>query len=498
VSLRFSRAPRAAVNDSPEQLGDPRRLLGIGEVFKLALPTSLSMLNVVFMQFVDGLMVARIRPGGAEALGAQFVGGMFSFVPATLAMGALTVVNTFVAQNLGAGRLKRCGQYAWSGLYMAWVYAAALLPAVWLARPLFGLLGHAPAVQALEVMYFRYMVAALGVMLSCRVLERFFYGIHRPAVVYVVSLIANGVNILGDYVLIFGKWGFPRLGLQGAAIATVVGMTTNLAVVAAVFFGRSIARKYGTRAGRRWHAEQVRQMLRIGWPAGMQFFLDIFGWGVCISVLVGSLQTIEGVADPEASTIHLAATSVVMRFLRVSFMPAIGIGIASTALVGRYVGARQLHLVDRRVRAALILAVGYMGVCGLMFWVFRYPLLRVFLSVTPPKDPAAARQLAQIVAVGSKVMICAAVFQVADAFGIVYIGALRGAGDTLWPMVISGLLVAVIMLGGGVFIVTYWPQLESVGVWIAGSAFVAGLGASMCARFQSGQWRKIDLLGRTG
>jgi len=486
---------RIVIGDSHEKLADPRRFLGIGEVFKLALPTALSMLNVVFMQFVDGLMIARIRPGEAEALSAQFAGGMFSFAPAALAMGTLTVVNIFVAQNLGAGRLKRCGEYTWSGLYMAWVYALALLPVIWLARPMFGLLGHAPGVQHLEVMYFRYMIAALGIMLSCRVLERFFYGIHRPGVVYLVSLVANGVNILGDYVLIFGKWGFPRLGLEGAAIATVIGMATGLAVVAALFFSRSIAKTYGTRIGWRLHLGQIRQMWRVGWPAGAQFCLDILGWGVCIIVLVGSLDTIDGVADPDAGTIQLAATSVVMRFIRVSFMPAVGIGIATTALVGRYIGARQLHLVQRRVYAAVILGVAYMGACALVFWLFRYPLLRVFLSITPPKDPAAAERLTQIVGIGSKVMICAAFFQVADAFGIVYIGALRGAGDTLWPMCISGLLALVVMAGGGTAIVLLLPRLESVGVWIAASVFVTGLGISMCSRFQSGKWREIDLLG---
>ncbi len=482
------------MSELPTELRDSKRFLGLGEVLRMALPTSLSMVNMTLMQFVDGLMVAQIRPSGAEALSAQFTGGMLSFVPVTFMLGTLAVVNTFVAQNLGARRFNRCGQYTWGGMYMAWAYSLALIPLMLLARPMFALLEHAPAVQSMEVMYFRYMIALAPVFLSSRVLERFFYGVQKPAVVYVTSLAANGVNLLGDYVLIFGKWGFPRMGLQGAAIATVIGAMTGFLILGAVFLGRSFATTYQTRRSRNFNLSQILQIWRVGWPAGMQFFLDIAGWGMCITLLVGSVSTIGGVYDPDASTIHLAATSVVMRYLRLSFMPAVGIGIATTALVGNYIGAGKLHVVQRRVYAALLLGVAYMGFCGLVFWLARYPMLRYFLSITPPKDAIAAARLDQIVSVGSKVMICAAVFQVFDAFGIVYTGALRGAGDTRWPMMMSGLLAAVFALGGGLFMVNVLPQLESVGVWIAGSAFIISLGVTMSIRFQMGHWKKIDLL----
>ncbi|NLF32885.1 MAG: MATE family efflux transporter [Planctomycetes bacterium] len=482
------------MSNAGPQLNDPRRFWGLGEVLYLAAPTSLAMVNVTLMQFIDGLMVARIQPNGPEALSAQFAAGMFSFVPSTLMLGTLAVINTFVAQNFGARRLDRCGQYAWQGLYMGWAWWLLLLGLIPLAPALFGLVGHAPAVQAMEVMYFRYIIAAEGIMLASRVIERFFYGVHRPAVVYVSSLVANVVNILGDWVLIFGKWGFPAMGLHGAAIATVAGMAAGLAILAAAFLSPAIARQFGTRRQWRLHGGQIREIWRVGWPAGMQFFLDMLGWGLCITVLVGSIDTVGGEPLSDAGTVHLTATSVVMRYMRLSFMPAVGIGLATTALVGKYIGAGRMHLVKRRVGAAVVLGVAYMGLCGLAFWLLRYPMVRWFVSLDPLKGAQAAAQLEMIVGVGAKVMICAAVFQVFDGVGIVYIGALRGAGDTLWPMVVSGVLAGVIVLGGGTFMLAVLPGLESVGVWIAGSAFVISLGVAMCLRFQSGRWQRINLL----
>jgi len=486
------------VHDEPGQLTDPQRFWGMGEVLKLAVPTSLSMINATAMHFVDGWMVARIQPNGAEALSAQFAAGMLSFAPAALMMGLLGVVNTFVAQNLGARRLDRCSQYTWQGLYLAWAYSLAVLPLALLAGSIFFLFGHAPAVQGMEVTYFRYMICGQAIFLSGRVLEKFFFGIHRPAVVYVTSLVANGVNLVGDYVLIYGMWGFPRLGLQGAAIATLVGAAVGMSMLGAMFMFGKAAGPYKTRTARRVNFKQMRDLLRVGWPAGVQFFIDILGWGLFVTALVGSIQTIGGVPHAKASTAHLAATSVVMRYLHVSFMPAVGIGIALTALVGRYIGAGQSRLVWRRVRAALVLATGYMGLCGLTFWLWRYELVRVFITAGGTRDPVALAYIDEIVSIGGPVMICAAVFQVFDAVGIVFIGALRGAGDTFWPMVVSGTLSVGLIIGGGWFMLAAFPSLESIGVWMAGSAFVIALGVVMFLRFRAGHWRKIDLLGPGG
>ncbi|MCK4600865.1 MAG: MATE family efflux transporter [Phycisphaerae bacterium] len=455
---------------------------GIGEVLKLSWPASLSMLNVTVMRFVDGVMVSRLGPGPFSA---QFVGGMSAFVPESFALGMLTVVNTFVSQNLGAGRRRRCGQYAWAGMMLAIFFALLVAPLALFSRPLFGLFGHAEV--QLESMYFRYMILSMLLTTPIRVLEAFFYGIHRPGAVMKASLIAAVCNVVGNYVLIFGKLGLPAMGLEGAAIATIGSWGLQFVILLAIFLSPSMHRRYGTHFAV-VRGRQCRDILRVGSPAGVQFVNNILPWTVFMMALVGKF----GMA-------HRAAGTAVMRYVSLSFMPAVGIGIATTALVGQYIGAGRRDLARHRAHAALVTAMVYMGLCGLGFWLFRYPLVSLFVKVPASVDisPAEARAMAgEMLRIGGSVMLLAAVFQLFDAISIVYSGALRGAGDTFWPMVITATFSWTIIIGGGYLMTELLPQLTSIGPWIAASSYVIALGIVLAWRFESGVWRKIDLLGR--
>jgi multidrug resistance protein, MATE family len=133
----------------------------------------------------------------------------------------------------------------------------------------------------------------------------------------------------------------------------------------------------------------------------------------------------------------------------------------------------------------------YMTACAAAFVLFRHELIGLFV-----RTDVSAELAAEIVRIGGLLMICAAVFQTADAFGIVYTGALRGAGDTVWPGVVTIIYSwAFIVLGGWLFVV-FWPGLESLGPWIAAAAYIILYGVTMALRFESGRWRSIQLLDR--
>ena len=466
-------------------LQDPPSRWGIGEVLRLSWPASLAMLNSTMMRFVDGWMVSLTGP---DAVAAQFVGGITSFIPEAFVTGVLLVVNTYVAQNYGAGRMRRCGLYAWAGLAIALVAAVLVVPVAVFAPELFRLAysEHAPEIHVMEVMYFRYMILSLFLSVGARTLGQFFFGIHRPGVVLVTTLVANAVNLVGDYALVLGKFGLPAMGLRGAAIATVFSWGLLLAITLAVFLSRPMHERYGTRLIRAVRLRHCRDLFRIGWPAGVQFANDLLVW----SIMIGKFAGMFGKA-------HVTASAIAMRYMTLSFMPAVGVGAATTALVGKYIAAGQPDLARKRAHSALLVAMIYMGTCGLLFWLFRTELVSVFITHNP--QFADARQLADdILRIGSTVMIFAAVFQLFDALGIVYLGAMRGAGDTRWPMVATLALNVTVVLGGGYLLTTYVRSLESTGPWLAGSAYIGLLGLLLAFRFESGAWRKIDLLGNRG
>jgi len=453
---------------------------GLGELLQLAWPAGLSMLNGTIMMFVDGMMVASLGP---QALGAQFVAGIMTFVPTSLGMGILTVVNTFVSQNFGAGRRRQCGQYVWAGLTLAVIFAAIVQLLHIPAGSILSLFGHAPAVQRLEGIYFHYMLAGTGLFLICRVLEQFFFGIGRSGVVLFSSTVGNAFNVVANYALIFGKWGLPAMGIKGAAIGTLAGTGLMIAILLSVFLGRKINERFASRRALGMKLAECLEILRTGTPAGIQFCNDILSWSIVTGVLVGFF-----------GTEHLAANTVAVRYISLSFMPAVGISIATTALVGRYIGMGRLDLARRRAHVAAITAMVYMGLCGAAMWVWRQELVGFYLSFGPDSQAMSDQVTAEIIRIGSRLLLCAAVFQVFDAIAIIFIGALRGAGDTFWPMVMTMSLSWVFQIGVGAAMVKFLPQLESLGVWIAAGTYIACLSVVLAWRFESGAWKKIKLI----
>ncbi|MCP4374932.1 MAG: MATE family efflux transporter [bacterium] len=453
---------------------------GFREVLRMAWPASVAMLGSTIIKFVDGLMVSKV---GSAPFSAQFLGGMSAFVPEALILGMLTVINTYVSQNIGAGRYKRAGQYAWAGMAVAFG-AAVIISTLWFfSDAIFAMIGHEE--HALESMYFKYMIVAVLVTLPTRVLEQFFFGVHRPQIVLFASVVANLLNIGINYVLIFGKFGAPAMGLKGAAIGSVIAWIVQFLILVPIFLSARMHDKFGTRLIKATRWQHCKDILHVGWPAGVQLCNDMLSWSVCVAILAGSFG--------EA---HRAATTIAMRYIGLAFMPAVGIGIATTALVGRYIGHGEPDIARKRAHQGVITAMVWMGVCGVLFWAFRYPMVQLFATSEHIAMTTQNVSPDEIVRVGVQIMVCAAIFQLSDAVGIVYIGALRGSGDTRWPMYVTIGLSWSIIVGGGYAIVKLLPQLESLGPWMAASVYVIVMGAVMAWRFESGAWRKIDILRR--
>jgi multidrug resistance protein, MATE family len=253
-----------------------------------------------------------------------------------------------------------------------------------------------------------------------------------------------------------------------------------------VFLSARIARDFGTRKSHRPEGQCLRDLLRVGWPAGVSFVNDVLPWTIFQNYIVALFG--------EA---HLGATAIAFRYIPLSFMPAVGIGVAATAIVGRFMGMGRPDLARRGTHSALRIAITYMGVCGLVFGLFGEQLVRFFIQIEPSAAATAASAALreQIIGIGGKVMICAAFFQLFDAVGIVFSSALRGAGDTRWPMMVLVTLSWTMVAGGSYAMTLFAPAMGSIGPWLACSAYVVVLGAAMAWRFERGRWAKIRLVG---
>ncbi|MDA1007883.1 MAG: MATE family efflux transporter [Planctomycetota bacterium] len=460
-------------------------------MWQQAWPTVIAMMSYTIMQFVDAMMVARISPA---AVAAQGNGGIWSWCLLAALVGVVSLVNTFAAQNMGAGRPFEAARYAWAGIWIAiGSWAVVMVPWALALPTVFGWMGHDPDVERMEISYGQILAFSSVIPLIGKALSGFFFGIHRPRVIAIAAVVGNIANLIVAYAFILGPegipelglpgvWFVPKLGVLGAAIASIAGTTVELCVPVFIVCRPAFAREFHFFGAWRPAWGPIKDLIRIGWPAALQSLNEMVTWALFMSVLVGRFGTVE-----------LAAGWAALRYMHLSFMPAIGFGTACAALVGRAIGAGDHDRAALFARTAVRMALGYMLAWGILMIVFRREMIGVFADA-PGED---AEVLERIIHVGSRVMICAAIFQVFDAIGIVFSGALRGAGDTVWPAVVTVFWSWSLIVGLGWYFVEFHPQWGSIGPWIGASLYISAIGLTLWWRFHRGHWRTIQLVRPT-
>ena len=463
------------------------------EVWSIAWPTILTMVSFTFMQFVDKLMVSKVGP---LEVAAQGNAGAWSFAMIATVMGVVTVVNTYVSQYLGSGKPEIGPKYPWAAMWMSlilWIVLlipwAIILPLVFQSIHTGDHITDAAELISLESNYATITILGSVFLLVGRGFTQYFFGMHMPKVITVSTIVANIINVVSNYILIFGEEGIPgfipgipgtpALGLAGAAYGTVVGMFFEMLIPLAVFLSAKFNNAYQTRRPWRPCIKTCKQLFKLGWPGAIQWGNEIVCWAIFMTVFVGRF----GTDDMTAGWIALG-------YLNLSFMPALGLNVAVNSIVGKYIGAGKPDVAVARARVGVFIAMVYMTICAAVFVIFRAEMIEWFLSgvdINPER-------VASIVALGSKMLILVALFQTVDALGIVYSGALRGAGDTVWPGIVTAIYSWVFIVGGSWVAVTYFPSLGSMGPWIAAATYVIFISITMVIRFEKGKWREIDLL----
>lgn len=451
-----------------EQLERQRRAhrLPIVELLLLAGPTIAQMASYTVMQFADRWMLAQVGDLEAAAAGTA---GITYFAVIGFGFGVLLIVNTFASQSYGRKDYATAGQYLWQGIWFALAFGMLTLVLFSYAPQLFTLMGHEPRMARLEADYLR--VVALGgwIKLATVAMAEFLRGIQRPGIVFAGSIGGVVANVFFNWLLIYGNWGFPALGIAGAAWGTNAAVCVELIVMAAYVMRPAVARLFNTYdfALRR---DLFVRLLRVGLPSGLQLICDVVAWTVFLNVIVAGF-----------GTAALSANSFAFSYMHVCFMPAIGVGAAVTALVGKYIGMGRPDLAAKRAHLGFFVCAAYMISAGAVLFLFREALIGLFTD-----DP-------EVLLIGGRIMLFVALYQAFDAMFVVYVGALRGAGDTLVPAVVQTALVWTIVVGGGIAIARAAPQYGVVGPWSLATLFGACLGLFLLTRFQRGAWKMIRL-----
>jgi MATE family multidrug resistance protein len=275
-----------------------------------------------------------------------------------------------------------------------------------------------------------------------------------------------------DYVLIFGHWGFPELGIRGAAIATVISASAQLLIYLALLSRPENNNQYLSFAGWRFERALFARLMKFGLPNGLQFFINMIGLTVFI-LLMGRL-----------GAVSLAATNIAINVNILAFLPMIGVGIAISVLVGQSLGRDRPDLAERSVSAGAHICFIYMATAAALYWFAPGIFLSLFAARADAESFAEIRPIA---VVGLRFV---AVFSLFDTLDIIFSSALKGAGDTRFIMSVA-LLVSTVVLVIPSFIALVLLEAGIAWGWGILTAYIIVLGFTFLFRYKGGKWKSM-------
>ncbi len=405
----------------------------------LAVPVVLSELGWMAQGVVDNIMVGRLGP---EAIGAVSLGNALYYTPSLFGIGLLLGLDTLVSQAFGRRDHDECHRWLAQGVYLACIVTPPIM--IIIASMSFGLtrFGVIPSVAGPASSYLLILNWGTLPLLLYGGTRRYLQGVGQVRVITITYVLANLLNWGGNWVLIYGKLGFPALGVNGSAISTCIARVSMAAAL--LGFAWRYERKRGHPLFHHWAGPQLarlRQLVKLGLPAAGQIVLEVGAW---------NLSTFSaGYLNPVA----LATHAIALNYASISYMVPLGVSAAAAVSVGHAVGAGNLARARRAGWLALGLGTSFMLVAGVVFFLAPKSLISLYTS-----DP-------RVLAVGPSLLWIAAAFQVFDGVQTVSTGALRGLGETRFPMIANfiGYWVLGLPLGFTLCFILHWGIY---GTWI--------------------------------
>ncbi|MBN1585931.1 MAG: MATE family efflux transporter [Candidatus Omnitrophica bacterium] len=444
---------------------------GMREVIGVALPMMVSHACDTVMTFTDRMFLSRLGP---DLMNASMAGGLSAYMMMAFFLGLTGYATAVIAQNLGAGRKDRCS----ITLSQAVLIACVAYPILLLCRPLMHSLFEATGIGAAQLapqkLYFNILLSAVILSLLRQCLSSFFSGIGRTRIVMLASLVTLLVNVGVNYLLIFGKLGFPALGIQGAAYGTITGTVCGLAILLSSYLSAANRREFGIDRSLRFDSQVMRTLLRFGYPAGVEMFLNLLAFTLIVLLF------------HSAGEVSATAATLMFNWDMVSFVPLIGVEIGVTSLVGRYMGARDPETAHRATMSGL--KVGWMYSLVILLFFVCFPGLLVDLFHTSDAGGVFARARPTAVFM----VRTASLYVMVEAVLVVFIGALRGAGDTFWTMCYSVTLHWI--LAPVVFVMLKVVGASPEAAWVALVLSFLLLTIPLILRYLGGSWKTIRML----
>lgn len=433
-------------------------------IYRLAWPVIVENMLMTFVSMADMIMVGSLGPAAIAAIGLANSPIFF----ATAAFSAISVGSTaLVARHIGAKEIGDANLMARQSFILSVLFSVVFTALVLLIAPYLMIwMGAEPDVLPIGTSYIRISTCTFAFSIISMIMNGVLRGAGDTKTPMRVNIIANLVNIVFNYLLIFGKFGLPQMGVDGAAAATALSRLVGGLLVLRVLFSGKLVVHISLRDKFRFHWPAIRRMMNIGIPAMLEQLL-MRGGQLLFARVVSSL-----------GTLAYAAHSIANNAESLSFMPGFGFSLAATTMIGQNLGAKRPDLAEHSGYESTKVAMVIMSVAGVFFFLIPQLFVRLYTD-----DP-------EVISMASSVLRLIAVSQPFLAAAMVLAGALRGAGDTRWVLIITtiGVWCVRLVLAYVLCIVLGWGL---IGAWIGMSVDLALRAVLVWLRYRTGHWKTL-------
>ncbi|MBN08790.1 MAG: MATE family efflux transporter [Flavobacteriaceae bacterium] len=442
---------------------------------KLAIPVITSLLGHTFVQLVDNIMVGQL---GTASLAGISLGNSFFWIAMSLGIGFSTAITPLIAEADGEGNLIRVRKVLNHSIIACVIMGLILAVSVLISQPLLFKMGQPNEVVGLAYNYLFWVAISLIPLIVFEAFKKFSDGLSHTKPAMYATLLSNLLNIVLNYMLIFGKWGAPALGVEGAAIGTLISR------IFALFFlftylkiDERFSPYFKKIINRKLDITIFRKIFNLGLPSAGQMFFEVgfFTCAVWLSGLLGKNSQ--------------AANQIALNLSTITFMFASGLGVTSMIRVGILKGRNNFIELRRIAISTFFLIFIFDIVFCLLFLIFNNELPWLYLDLDSSHNKT---DIYEVIYLASNLLIIAAFFQISDGLQAVVLGALRGMQDVNIPTLITFISYGLIGLPVS-YIVGIYYNIGVSGIWIG---LLTGLSASSTLLFLRFQYLTKSLISK--
>ena len=441
--------------------------------WQLAAPVMLGMLGHTFVSFIDNIMVGQL---GTAELAAVSLGNSFMFIAMSIGIGFSTAITPLIAEADSSDNLQQARSAYKHGLFLCTTLGILLFLMVYFSKPLMYLMNQPEEVVALAIPYLDLVAFSLIPLVIFQAIKQFSDGMSMTKYPMYATILANIVNVALNYVLIFGKFGFPELGIVGAAYGTLASR-----IIMVLYLG--ILLRYKKRSARIvknikifvLEGLMIKRIINLGSLSAMQMFFEvaIFTSAIWLSGLLGK--------NPQA------ANQIALNLSSMTFMVAMGLSVASMIRVGNQKGLQNFKELRRIAFSIFLLGFLFAVFFAGIFFIFHKSLPNIYVDLN---DAANYADNMEVLSIAAKLLLAAAFFQITDSLQVIVLGALRGLQDVKIPTVLT--FISYWVIG---FPVSYFLGKEdmygSFGIWLGLLAGLSTAAILLCIRFN---WLTLKLI----